>query len=33
VIEAEPRAGATRLPDEVARIKAKKLLQKKEELF
>ncbi|MDA8132043.1 MAG: TRAP transporter TatT component family protein [Elusimicrobia bacterium] len=33
VIEAEPRAGDTRLPDEVARIKAKKLLEKKDELF
>jgi hypothetical protein len=33
VIEAEPRYGDTRLPDEVAKLKAKKLLQKKEELF
>ncbi|MDA8243762.1 MAG: TRAP transporter TatT component family protein [Elusimicrobia bacterium] len=33
VIEAGPRAGDTRLPDEVARTKAKKLLEKKDELF
>ena len=33
VLSAEPRDGETRLPDEVAKIKAKKLLEKKDELF
>ena len=33
VLSAEPKAGGTRLPDEVAKIKAKKLLEKKDELF
>ena len=33
VIAAETRDGGTRLPDEIARIKAKKLLEKKDELF
>ncbi|MDO8804333.1 MAG: TRAP transporter TatT component family protein [Elusimicrobiota bacterium] len=33
VISAEPKEGGTRLPDEVAKIKAKKLLEKKDELF
>ena len=33
VLSAEPRDGATRLADEVAKIKAKKLLEKKDELF
>lgn len=33
VLAAEPRDGATRLADEVAKLKAKKLLEKKDELF
>lgn len=33
VISSETREGDTRLPDEVARLKAKKLLEKKDELF
>jgi len=33
VLSAEPREGETRLPDAVAKIKAKKLLEKKDELF
>jgi len=33
VLTAEPRDGETRLPDEVAKLKAKKLLEKKDELF
>ncbi len=33
VLAAEPRDGETRLADEVARLKAKKLLEKKDELF
>ncbi len=33
VLSAEPRDGQTRLPDEVAKLKAKKLLEKKDELF
>jgi hypothetical protein len=33
VLSAEPREGETRLADEVAKIKAKKLLEKKDELF
>lgn len=33
VIEAEPLEGGTRLADEVARTKAKRLLEKKDELF
>ena len=33
VLEAEPRDGETRLPDEVAKLKAKTLLEKKDELF
>jgi len=33
IISAEPRNGDTRLANEVARIKAKKLLEKKDELF
>ena len=33
VISAEPKDGNTRLPDEVAKLKAKKLLEKKDELF
>ncbi len=33
VLEAEPRDGATRLADEVAKLKSKKLLEKKDELF
>lgn len=33
VLSAEPRDGETRLPDEVAKLKAKKLLEKKDELF
>jgi hypothetical protein len=33
VLAAEPRDGDTRLPDEVAKLKAKKLLEKKDELF
>ncbi|PIU20536.1 MAG: hypothetical protein COT18_01740 [Elusimicrobia bacterium CG08_land_8_20_14_0_20_59_10] len=33
VIAAEPREGVTRLADEVAKIKAKKLLEEKDELF
>lgn len=33
VLTAEPKDGSTRLPDEVAKIKAKKLLEKKDELF
>ena len=33
VLAAEPKDGPTRLPDEVAKIKAKKLLEKKDELF
>ena len=33
VLAAEPKDGNTRLPDEVAKIKAKKLLEKKDELF
>lgn len=33
VLSAGPREGDTRLPDEVAKIKAKKLLEKKDELF
>jgi len=33
VLSAEPKAGGTRLPDEVAKIKAKILLEKKDELF
>lgn len=33
VISAPPRDGDTRLPDEVAKIKAKRLLEKKDELF
>ena len=33
VLEAEPRDGDTRLADEVAKLKSKKLLEKKDELF
>ena len=33
VLSAEPRDGDTRLPDEVAKVKAKILLEKKDELF
>lgn len=33
IIEAEPKDGVTRLPNEVAKLKAKKLLEKKDELF
>ena len=33
IISAGTREGETRLPDEVAKIKAKKLLEKKDELF
>ena len=33
VLSAEPRDGQTRLADEVAKLKAKKLLEKKDELF
>ncbi len=33
IIAAEPKDGETRLPDEVAKLKAKKLLEKKDELF
>jgi hypothetical protein len=33
VISAEPKDGETRLADEVAKLKAKKLLEKKDELF
>jgi hypothetical protein len=33
VLSAEPRDGETRLADEVAKLKAKKLLEKKDELF
>lgn len=33
VIAAEPRDGDTRLPDEIAKVKAKRLLEKKDELF
>ncbi|HAF96039.1 MAG: hypothetical protein A2X34_03615 [Elusimicrobia bacterium GWC2_51_8] len=33
VLAAEPKDGNTRLPDEVAKIKAKKLLEKKDDLF
>ena len=33
VLSAAPREGDTRLTDEVAKLKAKKLLEKKDELF